>query len=52
MSDKAQEANIQTFLRIRPSKKPSGYFTVDDIDTHMLNFNLPDNFKSSDYVNN
>ena len=27
MSSKSQvEANIQTFLRIRPSKKPSGYF--------------------------
>jgi kinesin family protein 6/9 len=38
---KAQvEANIQTFLRIRPSKKPSGY--VEDIDGQSIKFNLPD----------
>ena len=44
MSKKAQaEANIQTFLRIRPSKVPSGYFTEEG---GSLKFNLPE-FKSS-----
>lgn len=49
------EGNIQTFLRIRPSKKPSGYFSIAEdatgAQTALLNVNLPDNYKS-DYVNN
>lgn len=45
------EGNIQTFLRIRPSKKASGYFSVDDMDPDSLFFSLPDNYKS-DYINN
>lgn len=50
MSKKAQaEANIQTFLRIRPSKVPSGYFTEEG---GSLKFNLPDKFDTSGYVNN
>ena len=42
-----------TFLRIRPSTKPSGYFLHDDSlgNGDCLAFNLPDNFRS-DYVNN
>jgi len=54
MSKSAQqqaEGNIQTFLRVRPSKNPSGYFFQDDLDKNTLCFSLPDNFKS-DYVNN
>lgn len=55
--DSAAEGNIQTFLRIRPSKKPSGYFSIVDEDEEgrsvkgSLQVTLPDNFKS-DYVNN
>lgn len=45
------DSNIQTFLRIRPSKYPSGYFAQDDLDPGCIFFNLPDNFKS-DYINN
>ena len=55
------EANIQTFLRVKPSKNPSGYFSVDELDPFIssdknkdgeaLSFTLPDNFKS-DYINN
>ena len=45
------EGNILTFLRIRPSKKPSGYFVVDDLDTTTLVFHKPDQLKS-DIINN
>ncbi len=48
---KQAEANIQTFLRIRPSKAPSGYFKQDDIEQGSLAVSLPSNFKS-DYINN
>ena len=43
--------NIQTFLRIKPSKSPSGYFAADEIDNDKLTVDLPDNFRS-DYVDN
>lgn len=46
------EGNIQVFLRVRPSKNPSGYFQHDDLEKDRINFNLPDNFRSSDYINN
>lgn len=45
------EANILTFLRVRPSKQPSGYFSQDDLEKTSIAFLLPDNFKT-DYVNN
>eukprot|EP01036_Dinobryon_divergens_P027336 gene27336-36096_t len=51
-SSESVEANIQTFIRIKPSKHPSGYFAVDELDKDAsLVFSLPDNFKS-DYINN
>lgn len=50
MSSKS-DSTIQTFLRIKPSKQPSGYFKTDELDHTVLSFNLPDNFKS-DYINN
>lgn len=50
-SQKQAEANIQTFLRIRPSKNPSGYFNPDDLEKDSLNVILPDNYRS-DYINN
>lgn len=40
-----------TFLRIKPSKRPSGYFTQDELEKGSILFNLPNNFKA-DYVNN
>jgi kinesin family protein 6/9 len=43
--------NIQTYLRIRPSKKPSGFITVDDVDPNTINVKLPESFKS-EYVDN
>ena len=46
-----QDGNIQTFLRIRPSPKPSGFFLIDELDRDSLRFSLPDNYKS-DYINN
>jgi kinesin family protein 6/9 len=46
------DGNIQVFLRVRPSKNPSGYFQHDDLEKDRINFNLPDNFRSSDYINN
>lgn len=54
-SSPSTEANIQTFLRIRPSKKASGYFSIRENDnnssTAVLDVTLPEHFKS-DYVNN
>jgi hypothetical protein len=50
---KSSDSNIQTFLRIRPSKNSSGYFKIDDLNQEALHFYLPENYKpSSDYVNN
>jgi kinesin family protein 6/9 len=45
------EGNILTFLRVRPSKKPSGYFVGDDLDVNTLVFNKPTHLKS-DIINN
>eukprot|EP00605_Chrysophyceae_sp_TOSAG23-4_P001469 GSChrysophyteH1.ASY1.ANO1.1605.1 assembled CDS len=51
MSKAQIEANIQTFLRIRPSKKPSGY--VEDVDGKAIKFNLPDTREETGgHVNN
>lgn len=46
-----ESSAIQTFLRIRPSKSPSGYFSVDELDRHAVLFKVPDKLKA-DYVNN
>mmetsp|Transcript_18842 Transcript_18842/g.28655 ORF Transcript_18842/g.28655 Transcript_18842/m.28655 type:complete len:124 (-) Transcript_18842:10-381(-) len=47
---------IEVFLRIRPSKKPSGYLQQNDINESQLVFNIPkasSEFPSqSDVVNN
>ena len=54
-SSSTTEANIQTFLRVRPSKLISGYFKIDDINDQALHFYLPDsaaNKQTGDYVNN
>jgi hypothetical protein len=48
---KQAEGNIQTFLRIRPSKKASGYFVEDDMNPGTLKINLPENVKN-DFINN
>lgn len=48
---KQSEGNILTFLRLRPSKKPSGYFVPDDLDNNTLLFHKPDHLKS-DIINN
>ena len=45
------ESNILTFLRIRPSKKPSGYFAQDELNPGSIVFNKPENLKS-DYIDN
>ena len=50
-AQKQAESNIQTFLRIRPSKKTSGFFSLDEADEESLKFNLPENLKL-DFVNN
>jgi len=44
-------SSIQTFLRIRPSKKPSGYIEINPVEERSLSFSLPHGFKS-DYINN
>jgi kinesin family protein 6/9 len=49
---KVGDMNIQTFLRIKPSKKPSGYFCPDDIDPDTaMAVRLPDDFRA-EYVDN
>ncbi len=50
-NNEKEDSNIQTFIRIRPSKNPSGYVAMDSEHPDRLHFLLPDNFKS-DYVNN
>lgn len=39
--DGGQSSHIRTFLRIRPSKQPSGYIKVDEHDKTRLGFNVP-----------
>lgn len=34
-------SHIRTFLRIRPSKQPSGYIKVEEHDTTRLSFHVP-----------
>lgn len=51
MSFSKESNNIQTFLRVRPSKRPSGYFATDDLDPGTIVFLKPDNLKL-DYINN
>ena len=53
MSKKKQggDGNIQVYVRIRPSKQPSNYFAVDELEPDSLTFNLPDSYKS-EYINN
>lgn len=48
---KGADSNIQTFLRIKPSKQPSGYFSIDDLDPDSMNVVLPENYRS-DFINN
>ena len=50
-SKRQAEGNILTFLRIRPSKKHSGYFVTDDLDVNTLVFNKPAHLKS-EIINN
>jgi hypothetical protein len=56
MSKSKTDGNIQIYLRIRPSKKPSGYFQIEQnpesaTPASTLQVRLPDTFRS-DYVNN
>lgn len=39
--DGANSSHIRTFLRIRPSKRPSGYIKVDEYDKTRLGFHVP-----------
>jgi kinesin family protein 6/9 len=50
MSKSQAEANIQTFLRIRPSKNPSGFF--EEVNGESIKFSLPENIDTSNYINN
>ena len=43
-----QEGNIKTFLRVRPSKKPSGFFQRDEHDGQRLRFVVPVDYKPSE----
>lgn len=57
MSSKAQkqaESNIQTFLRVKPSDHPSGYFAQDELETGSMSFTLPRPVKNdlSEHINN
>eukprot|EP00752_Nemacystus_decipiens_P003255 g3012.t1 len=50
--DDANSSHIRTFLRIRPSKRPSGYIKVDEYDKTRLGFHVPVETKDGEYVNN
>jgi kinesin family protein 6/9 len=60
MSGKGKDGGssaIVVYLRIRPSKNPSGFFQRDDLDPNRITFQLPDGFRDTndakdDYVNN
>ncbi len=45
------DQNITTFIRIKPTKSDSGYFSVDEIDRGALVATLPESFKS-EYIDN
>lgn len=49
MSD--DKGNIQTFLRVRPSKAASGFFQPDELNPTQLSVSLPESFKG-DFINN
>lgn len=51
MSDSGSDQNITTFLRIKPSKNPSNYFNIDELQSNRLIVDLPETFKS-EYVDN
>ena len=48
---KRAESNIQTFLRIRPSKVPSGFFSEDELNPGTLVFDLPESVRG-EFINN
>ncbi|CAN0464913.1 unnamed protein product, partial [Ectocarpus sp. 12 AP-2014] len=50
--DGGNSSHIRTFLRIRPSKRPSGYIKVDEFDKTRLGFHVPVETKDGEYVNN
>lgn len=39
--DDGNSSHIRTFLRVRPSKRPSGYINVDEYDKTKLGFHVP-----------
>lgn len=39
--DSSNISHIRTFLRIRPSKQPSGYIKVDECDNKRLGVRVP-----------
>ncbi|KAG5179598.1 P-loop containing nucleoside triphosphate hydrolase protein [Tribonema minus] len=47
-----EDGNIRTYLRIRPSKNPSGLFAQDEEDVTRLKFDIPVDLKSGEVINN
>ena len=45
------DQNISTFLRIKPSKRPSGFIEPDVLEPGSIRVNLPESYRS-DYVDN
>ncbi|CAM9586109.1 unnamed protein product [Scytosiphon promiscuus] len=50
--DGGNSSHIRTFLRVRPSKRPSGFINVDEYDKTKLGFHVPVETKDGEYVNN
>jgi hypothetical protein len=46
-----QQSSIRVFLRIRPTRKPSGFFNILDHDSTRVDFNVPTNV-ANNHVNN
>lgn len=40
-NDEDSSGHIRTFLRIRPSMRPSGFINVDEFDKTRLDFHVP-----------
>jgi kinesin family protein 6/9 len=51
MAVSGADQNINVFLRVKPSRTASNYFSVEDFEPNSISVNLPDSFKS-DFIDN
>ena len=41
-SKKGTDDNIMVYLRLKPTKKESGFLTIDDVDPSVVRLNIPE----------